>query len=346
MIVNDPKRSNGDIPPIIGFLLLIVVVAGLFSPASSKDFMAFANGFDDFLTLHFQFVLCVVSALAFNLIWGFSILTRVFGLSKQGSRLEVMAGKRYEKPLYTVKTIALSMCVSMGCLALLNEIKYPGEELLQHLFPDPILRDEIALALRLNFGALAFICSLMIARVSSWKFLSNLVAQNLPEMPLPENGIAIGSINEESVDQKPEWALMTRRALNGNILITGSIGGGKTQGTILPYLDQILTNFKPRPSILAIDPKGTFIPEALKIIKKHGMEEHVLHMKLGANVTFNPIFNLNPLKEAHFLEIAQMIRAAAVNFMGKSFDSPFWEISAFNLIKNSLVFCGAKYYAV
>ena len=165
-------------------------------------------------------------------------------------------------------------------------------------------------------------------------------------MPTPENGIVLGTVGEENANESPEWAVMNQRALNGNIIVTGSIGTGKTQGFILSAFDQILTNFKTRPSILAIDPKGTFIPEALKIIEKHGLTEHVLHMRLGGNVTFNPIFSAYPLKGARFLDTAQMIRAAAVNFMGKSFDSPFWEISAFNLIKNCLVLCGAKYREV
>ena len=346
MIGNDAKRSNGDIPPSVGLLLLLLVCGGLYYSNHSMEFTAFANALDGFITLHCQFVLVVLVALALNLVWGVSVLCRVFGLSKQGSRLEAMAGKRYEKPTYSLKAFAISANVALMSLSILNGIQYPEPDLISKLFPEPLLQDKVLLALRFNFGALAFVVSLTIARISSWKFLSKFTGRNLPEMPRPENGVVIGSINEESEDEKPEWAVMPRRALNGNILITGSIGGGKTQGTILPYLDQVLTNFKPRPSILAIDPKGTFIPEALKIIKKHGLEEHVLHMKLGGGVTFNPIFNPTPLKEAHFLEIAQMIRAAAVNFMGKSFDSPFWEISAFNLIKNSLVFCGAKYYEV
>jgi len=144
------------------------------------------------------------------------------------------------------------------------------------------------------------------------------------------------------------WVVLNQKALQGNILVTGSIGSGKTEGVILPIFEQLLANFKPTPAILAIDPKGTFIPKALELIKRYGLEKQVVHMKLGGEVTFNPIYDKKVLKNARFQEIAQMIRSAAVNFMGRTFDAPFWEISAFNLVKNSLIYCGVhhNYYTL
>ena len=39
-----------------------------------------------------------------------------------------------------------------------------------------------------------------------------------------------------------------------------------------------------------------------------------------------------------------MVRAAAINFSGRSnSDSPFWELSAFNLTKNAIIYCAAVY---
>lgn len=41
------------------------------------------------------------------------------------------------------------------------------------------------------------------------------------------------------------------------------------------------------------------------------------------------------------MEVASMIRAAAKNFSGKAKESPIWEDSAFNLTKNTIVYCAA-----
>lgn len=142
--------------------------------------------------------------------------------------------------------------------------------------------------------------------------------------------------------RREEWVGIDRKALNGNVLITGSIGSGKTQGTILPYFDQILGSFTPSPAVVAIDPKGTFVRDAIKIAARHGLASRVLHMRLGGSVTFNPIYADDTLKNGKFLDIAQMIRSAAVNFAGRgSGDSPFWELSAFNLTKNAIIYAAA-----
>ena len=95
---------------------------------------------------------------------------------------------------------------------------------------------------------------------------------------------------------------------------------------------------------MAIDPKGTFIKDALEIAARYGKRDDVLHLRLDGNLTFNPIYVDDVLKVGRFLDVAQMVRAAAVNFSGRgSSDSPFWELSAFNLTKNGIIYCAAVY---
>lgn len=142
---------------------------------------------------------------------------------------------------------------------------------------------------------------------------------------------------------KEEWISIPERGLHGGILISGSIGSGKTQGTILPYLRQLLNNQKISPSLLAIDPKGTFLKESLKIISESPFKDNVLRLSLDGNVSINPIYCEKPLKNGRFIKLAEMVRAASVNFLGRSSDSPFWEFSANTLIRNAIVYCSAKY---
>jgi len=175
------------------------------------------------------------------------------------------------------------------------------------------------------------------SRLEFWK------KRNLfPEMPESLNTIVIGACEETS--KIPHWVNLNRKALGGNLLITGSIGSGKSAGAILPVISQVLTNFNPMPSLLAIDPKGTFIKQALELMQKNVDPENVLHMTLGGKVTFNPIFRLNGLREAGFVETAFMLKSAAANFVGGSEkQDAIWDVLASNLLKNALVYCAAKY---
>ena len=59
--------------------------------------------------------------------------------------------------------------------------------------------------------------------------------------------------------------------------------------------------------------------------------------------TFNPVYVDNTLKDSNYLEVTNMIRAAAKNFSGKGSESPIWEDSAFNLTKNVIVYCAAVF---
>jgi len=173
---------------------------------------------------------------------------------------------------------------------------------------------------------------------------SRAAKRGLPLLPKTPGSLVIGASTADGATPGEEWVVLGKKALCGNILVTGSIGSGKTQGTILPYFDQILANQSPSPAVLAIDPKGTFIKDALEIAERHNLKGNVLHLRLDGNVTFNPIYVDDVLKMGRFLDVAQMVRAAAINFSGKgNADSPFWELSAFNLTKNAIIYCAAVY---
>jgi hypothetical protein len=174
-------------------------------------------------------------------------------------------------------------------------------------------------------------------RLTFWK-----KRNSFPEMPAEPNKIVIGAFEEKN--KKSYWIGLDKKALGGNLLITGSIGSGKSAGAILPVISQVLTNFDPKPSLLAIDPKGTFIKQTIELTQKNIDPENVLHMTLGGRVTFNPIFRQNGLRGASFVETAFMLKSAAANFVGGSEkQDAIWDVLASNLLKNALVYCAAKY---
>ena len=140
---------------------------------------------------------------------------------------------------------------------------------------------------------------------------------------------------------KPSWVKMNKRALNGGVLVTGSIGSGKSQATLLPILEGILSSFYPKPSALVIDPKGDLKNDVMQMAHHLGRSKDIVHIKLDGNMTINPIYESDLLKRGGYLNKAQFLKAAMMNLMAGS-DDPIWHESATNLMTNCIVHCAIK----
>ena len=270
-----------------------------------------------------------------NLLWLGGLVARRIGLMGQGARLRTLNGTIGKKSFWSNFSMLGFMTGMLA--AAVGAYLYPSARL-----PKVIetywqawlaVLMQPAIFLMLAFGRARELISFLKVR--------GAIARVLPRLPDVQNGIVLGSAFEGEKDRDPEWVVLGQKALNGAILITGSIGCGKTQGAVLPYFRQILERFSPLPAVMAIDPKRTFISAAIAICEKFGLGDMVRVISLEGNETFNPVFAENILEKSRFLEVAEMLRAASINFSGKSSDSPFWEISAFNLLKNAIVYCAA-----
>lgn len=71
-----------------------------------------------------------------------------------------------------------------------------------------------------------------------------------------------------------------------NILITGSIGSGKTSSAIVPILNELLSS-----SVygLVIDVKGNFINTVNKIASIHNLQEKIVEISLENDFKYNPL---------------------------------------------------------
>lgn len=340
-----PVRKDGDIPVSLALLLLALILGALLFLQSPQLLFFWQKQLDRYLDSHPAFVTVVFISLSLNTIALSSFTAKLVSLNQQGKRLALLTKQRSSTPVMTAKNVkifAISLFLGISLFVILKNLKLPN---LSNIDPLPLAAatvSKLILFFQMNFGMSVMILFSLVVRLLNHTVDRPFLIRRLPSLPKIKNGIVLGSQSDDNLEKKPNWTILNRRALNGNLLITGSIGSGKTQGTILTYFDQILANFDPSPSVLAIDPKGTFIPEALQMIKKHGLEKQVLHLKLGGSVTFNPILTTAPLKNAQFMDTTQMIRAAAMNFHGRSSDSGFWETLAFNLKKNSMAYCTAK----
>lgn len=271
-----------------------------------------------------------------NVLWIGSVIVR--GAKQQGSRLKKMAGAGKSR-----EGLAVGRCVWAANASLATYLLAPA------LFGRPFINVTDLGALDLSWLRVSMTVNGLVAvsaasyvglkAVTTLRLGAFFRGLHLADPPKVANGVVLGA--DESDGESPTWVAVGRKALNGNVLVTGSIGSGKTQGTILPYFDQILANFTPSPTVLLIDPKGTFAAHALAIAERHGLSDRILHIRLGGNVSYNPVYRADLLKGGRAVEVAQMLRAAAINSIGRSQDGAFWEISSFNLMKNALVYCAS-----
>lgn len=336
------SQRKDDIPlPIAVALLLVIVVVSITGNKTGsilKDLSDLSVVFED----HFSALSVIVIIFSIAMMWITTQWQRHVKLTKQGTRLQSLIGKRARSEI-NWNDVAVAMAAGfisfgIGYLMLKGTNFAIGASALQRTIWD-IVRFGSSLLLSVS----AFILFFAI-KPSFMAFLckKEAIPNELGEFPRIPNTITIGSIKENEENAPPEWLTLGKTALCGNILVTGSIGAGKTQGTTLTYVEQILNNFAPHPSLMVIDPKGTFAAETLKIIKRKGLLERLLHFNLGGSTKFNPIYVPKALQNARFMDVAYMISSAASNFMGKSSDSSFWEVNSFTLIKNALAYCIAK----
>lgn len=94
---------------------------------------------------------------------------------------------------------------------------------------------------------------------------------------------------------------LPEKSLYQNILITGTIGSGKTSSAIYPFSEQLIkynsNNFKNKLGILCLDVKGNFYKQIKFYAKKFNRLKDLIIISLNSNETYNPLDkpNLNPL---------------------------------------------------
>lgn len=101
---------------------------------------------------------------------------------------------------------------------------------------------------------------------------------------------------------------LPEKSLYQNILITGTIGSGKTSSAIYPFSEQLIKycsdNFEKKMGILCLDVKGNFYKQIKFYVKKFNRLKDLVIISLNSNETYNPLDkpNLNPLVLANRLK--------------------------------------------
>ena len=289
-----------------------------------------------------------LAALLVNLTFAGVFIRRTMGLEKQGSKLQLLEGKsnlfRFgKKEFFGAIGGGIVFAITRGH-SIMNSLRVFTQ------FVSVGTLNSAELVLSLNLTGACFFLVQFVLKIFEDIPLSWLRTNKLNGPVIKKGELLLGTSDGElthltmrntGLPMIENWVKIPERGMNGGIFISGSPGSGKTQGTILPYLKQLLSNSDQIPAILAIDPKGTFLRQAERIIIQAGHQDRMVKISLGGQISFNPVYCERPLKNSKFADLAEMVRSAAVNFMGKSSDSPFWDVSSSHLIRNAIVYCAA-----
>ncbi len=264
-------KSNNDVSPFIAIALLLLVTLGLFG-LHKYEFVI--NNWDYIRSAIYktQDALLLFTLSIFINIYIISMIAeRSLGYKKQGSKLRSIKNEKINYKNLALKSLFSIVGVAFFYEQILTYIEIntlPFKSILGGIYPSFV--KTILMSSSFSY------CLLLFWVIGALGFLSNLFqGHRLPSLKEVENHLTLGTVGEEenNFEKKvnPKWALIPQKALNGNILVTGSIGTGKTQGTILNFAEQLFgNNFHLTPSSLVLDPKGSFIPEVVNILKKRG----------------------------------------------------------------------------
>jgi len=281
------QTAQNDVPlplalmVLVGFGLVYLYLAHL---RLHPDLMQFAlQQLEANAKLFWITISCAMVNISFVSIY----LKRSIGLEKQGSKLAVLEGKSRHSKFGRAEFVSIVTGAATYFACRKQIADFIGPIFLR--FADGFQSSGAVPVLSANIAfALGLVVRMFLRGIAKLKFSFNDVHKlDAPEIEEGELvlGTTPGQLTHSVVQNSGEsedWVKIPSRGLNGGIMISGSIGSGKTQGTVLRYLRQILRAGENSPAILAIDPKRTFLVDAEKIIRRSRLGDKIFKISLRA----------------------------------------------------------------
>ncbi len=151
-------------------------------------------------------------------------------------------------------------------------------------------------------------------------------------------GLKHNKLNLKKV-KKPKWIIIDEKGLYQNILITGTIGTGKTAAAMYSFAKQIMfmKSYDPymKPGMLILDVKGNFYAQVLEFAKEVNRLDDIIIIELNGKYKYNPMHKLD-LKP---LVLANRIKTILGMFSPKGATDGYWLDKAELLIAECIKLC-------
>ena len=131
---------------------------------------------------------------------------------------------------------------------------------------------------------------------------------------------------------------ISEKGLYQNILITGTIGTGKTSSAMYPFTKQLIsfeaTNFQKKLGLLILDVKGNYVSEVKKYTELYHREKDLIIINLSGKIKYNPLDkpDLKPNVIANRLKTILML-------FSKNNSESYWLDKAEQILSEAIKFC-------
>ena len=146
-----------------------------------------------------------------------------------------------------------------------------------------------------------------------------------------ELSLKVGISNKKTI-------YIPEKGLYQNILITGTIGTGKTSSAMYPFTKQLISykakNSSEKIGMLILDVKGNYLNEVLKYVQEYQREDDLIVIDLNHNLKYNPLDkpHLSPIV------LANRLKTILTLFNNKTSES-YWLDKAEQILAESIKLC-------
>ena len=157
-----------------------------------------------------------------------------------------------------------------------------------HLYPE---YPEIWNFIKIWFSFSYIFSSLIISYLFSSFIFQKLSSRKKISLTPPQNNLSL-FVGNDFISGEPVY--IPEKGLFQNILITGTIGTGKTSSAMYPFTNQLIKYFAnnnlKKISMLILDVKGNYYQQVLSFAKECGREKDIITIELNGKYKYNPLY--------------------------------------------------------